>query len=301
MTRIKLGMNTGFAINRFPEPEAWTRVVREELDLSYVQFTADLLNPFLPPDVVRDQLDRLKACIKRYELIIDTTFTSTFTRVNHLLHPDAATRKVWLGWFKKWADISAELGAKGMGSHFGIFSVSDYENEAHRNALLGEAVESWQEIAEYCKGLGMKFLIFEPMSVPRELGWTMAETEDLLARVNRGSAIPMKLCLDIGHAPHPDERDPYMWLERFASVSPVVHLQQTESGHSRHWPFTKEYNEKGIIKAERVLKLIRDSGVDEVMLAFEISHRERFPDDLKVLGDLKESVDYWKDSIRASC
>lgn len=297
MTRFKLGINTGFAINRFPEPEVWTRIVREELGLTYVQFTADLLNPFLPEEIIKDQFVRLKACIRRYELEVDTTFTSAFTRVNHLLHPDAATRRVWLGWFKKWAEISAELGARGMGSHFGIFSVTDYQAPDRRAVLLKEAVRSWQELAQHCRGLGMEFLIFEPMSVPRELGWTMEETRELLAKLNNGAAIPMKLCLDIGHAPHPDERDPYIWLESFASTSPVIHLQQTEFGHSRHWPFTREYNEKGIIKAERVLEVINRSGVEEVMLAFEISHRERIPDDLRVIDDLRESVAYWKRAI----
>ncbi|MGC9054682.1 MAG: hypothetical protein ACP5KS_12465 [Candidatus Hydrogenedens sp.] len=43
---IVLGINTGFAINRFVEPDDWTRIVSEELGLQVVQFTADLLNPW---------------------------------------------------------------------------------------------------------------------------------------------------------------------------------------------------------------------------------------------------------------
>jgi len=45
MTKFKLGINTGFATNRFPEPEVWLRIVGKDLGLRCVQFVADLLNP----------------------------------------------------------------------------------------------------------------------------------------------------------------------------------------------------------------------------------------------------------------
>lgn len=42
----RLGMNLGFAVNKYIEPEVWSRIVAEDLELHYVQMVADLLNPF---------------------------------------------------------------------------------------------------------------------------------------------------------------------------------------------------------------------------------------------------------------
>ena len=58
----RLGINLGFAINRYMEPEAWSKIVSEDLGLHYVQFVADLLNPFLPKDYVDAQIKRIVAC-----------------------------------------------------------------------------------------------------------------------------------------------------------------------------------------------------------------------------------------------
>jgi len=86
--QVKLGINAGFAINRFPEPEVWIQIVGEQLGLRYAQFVADLLNPFLPYRVMQSHIDRVNNLSERYNVKIDTTFTSMFTRVNHLMHPD---------------------------------------------------------------------------------------------------------------------------------------------------------------------------------------------------------------------
>ena len=95
----RLGINLGFAINRYPEPEVWSRIVGEELGLRYVQFVADLLNPFLPQDYIGDQLARIKRSTGEYGIQTESIFTSAFTRVNHMMSPDEEARKIWISWF----------------------------------------------------------------------------------------------------------------------------------------------------------------------------------------------------------
>ena len=56
----RLGINTGFAVNRYAEPEEWIRIVGEELELKVVQFTADMLNVDLPANVIVNQVDRIQ-------------------------------------------------------------------------------------------------------------------------------------------------------------------------------------------------------------------------------------------------
>ena len=68
MTKFKLGINMGFATNRFPEPEVWLRTVGKELGLRYAQFVANLLNPFLPQKVIEQEIIKLKENATKYDI-----------------------------------------------------------------------------------------------------------------------------------------------------------------------------------------------------------------------------------------
>ncbi len=294
---LKLCINCGFAINRYVEPEAWGRIVGEELGLRSVQFVADLLNPFLPREIIESQTKRIKESMKRYDFNVDSIFTSAFTRVNHLVHPDEEVRAVWLDWFERLFRLGAELGATTAGSHFGILTFDIYNDPEKRKRYTDIGIENWQKLTFVAKELGYEYLMFEPMSVPREFANTVAETKQLMDAVNENCGIPMRVCLDIGHAPHPDERDCYPWIEQLGAYSPMIHIQQSTLGKSNHWPFTKEYNEQGYIDPARVIETLERSGAKKSLLTFELSHREHWDTDWNVISDHKESVEYWKQYV----
>jgi sugar phosphate isomerase/epimerase len=300
---LQLGINAGFATNRFPEPEVWLRIVGEELDLRCCQFVADALNPFLPQAVVDEQAERIIENAARYNVRIRTAFTSAFTRVNHFLHPDAKVREAWFEWFKRLFDLAARFGAEGAGSHFGILSVSDNSDPDRRRERLGEGFDRWQRLAEYGAEIGLKYVLFEPMSIPREIACTIAETQEIMDRFeSMAMPIPMRLVLDVDHgdvaSPNPDDTDPYAWLRAFGKVAPVVHLKQSTRDKGGHWPFTPEYNENGIVTGEQVLDALEESGAEDVQLILELSHREREPTESRVLSDLKASVQYWRRFVK---
>ncbi|MCL4419560.1 D-erythrulose-1-phosphate dehydrogenase, partial [Patescibacteria group bacterium] len=290
---VSLGINAGFAINRFPEPEVWIKIVGEELGLKYVQFVADLLNPFLPYRVMQDQINKIKQLSLKYDVKIDTTFTSMFTRVNHLMHPDPLMRDAWFQWSKDFVILSRELGARGAGSHFGIMSVTDLNDDNRKEIITNSAIESWKKLSFFASDSGLDFLMFEPMSIPREMACTIDETWDLYNRVNDGATIPILLCLDVDHgfalSGNPRDIDPYAWLEEFGKLSPVIHIKQSSADKASHWPFALDYNQRGIITPEKVLKALERSGADDVVLLLEVSHRERYPAEGRVLSDLSES------------
>lgn len=296
--KTKLGINCGFAINRYIEPEVWGRIVGEELGLHSVQFVADLLNPFWPDDYVNEQIIRIKESSKRYNFQVDSIFTSAYTRVNHLMNPDEHARKIWLAWFKRLLMIGRELGAKTGGSHFGILTFDTIQDEDKKKRVIEAGVKGWQDLSFFARDIGYDSLIFEPMSVPREFANTVQEARDCMEAVNSNCGVPMKVCLDVGHAPHPNERDPYPWLLKLGKESPIVHLQQTVLGKSMHWPFTKEHNEEGYIKAEKVIACLEKSGCEETILMFELSHREHRDTDDLVIADHKASVDYWRQFVK---
>lgn len=295
---FRLGIDLGFVRGRYQEPEVWAKIVREDLGLGYVSIVADIINPQWPRDYLEKLIKRIQNNMDLYDIHAETCFTSALTRVTHFMSSDAEMRAYYLQFFKDFFTMAARIGCRFGGSHFGVMSFSDYSDESRRNYIFDEAVSCWQELSRHAAELGFESLMFEPMSVPREMGNTIAECRYIMERVNANSAIPMKLCLDIGHAPHPDERDPYTWIEALGGSSPMVHLQQTVLHKSNHSPFTKEFNQVGIIDPVKVMAALEKSGAKDALLAFEISHREHFDTEFRVIQDLKESVDYWRPYIK---
>ncbi|MFC1894369.1 sugar phosphate isomerase/epimerase family protein [Candidatus Dependentiae bacterium] len=296
--QVTLGINTGFAVNRFPMPEEWIPLVADKFGLRIVQLTADLINPSLPDAIIDDQVSRLKKLCKEYGVEIRHTFTGAFTRVNHLAHPDPDVRLYWLNWFYRFVDISAELGAEDMGSHLAILSVFDNNDLARKKERFEQIVQGWQKIALYAAKKGLKYLTWEPMSIAREMGETISETLRIQKELNTNISIPMKLCLDVDHGDvssldHRDT-DPYSWLKVFAKESPILHIKQASTNKGGHWPFTPEYNTQGKIIPEKLLSVLKDSGVEEITLLLELSFKEREPFESRVIQDIKASVDYWK-------
>lgn len=298
----RLAINTGFAVNRYSEPEEWIKIVGHDLNLRYAQLTADMLNASLPQSIISNQIKRINDACKKYDVQISSTFTGAFTRVNHLAHPDKEVRDYWVQWFKNYADISVAIGAKSMGSHFGIFTAKDDNDKKRREERRKQNIEGWHEIGAYAKKIGLEFLSWEPMSISREQGETLAECRRLQDDVNKNAPIDFKICLDVDHgdlvSPNPDDTNPYAWLKHFAKDSPLIHLKQSSENKSGHWPFIKQYNDIGRIKPQKVVDVLKEQGLEDADLILELSFRERQPTDSTVVEVLKESVAYWRDVVK---
>jgi sugar phosphate isomerase/epimerase len=102
----------------------------------------------------------------------------------------------------------------------------------------------------------------------------------------------------------PEDGDPYVWLQRLACYSPIIHLQQTDGLSSAHKSFAEENNRRGIIQADKVLKAIAvaysqspepgmPSPCEDIYLTLELfSETADLPVD--ILDRLAESVSYWR-------
>ncbi|MAE13599.1 hypothetical protein CMO92_03460, partial [Candidatus Woesearchaeota archaeon] len=147
------------------------------------------------------------------------------------------------------------------------------------------------------KQIGLQYLSWEPMSVKREYGETIAETERI-QKLLQGSAIPILICLDVSHgdlsSQNPDDHDYAKWVEKFAAISPLIHLKQVMAGTSAHLPFTTENNMKGKIRPETLLPMLEKYGAKNALLLLELAFREREPTESLILQQLQESADYWK-------
>ncbi|MBF0532367.1 MAG: TIM barrel protein [Candidatus Omnitrophica bacterium] len=295
---VRLGINTGFAVNRYPAPRQWVPLIGKTLGLKIVQLTADLLNPSWPEDIIEGQVREIQSLSEQYGVKVRQTFTGAFTRLNHLAYPDAALREYWVKWFCRFADISAALGAESMGSHFGILTTEDYDDPRKRQERFEQNVDGWRRISEHAQGCGLQYLTWEPMSIGREMGETIPETQRIHARVNAVTAIPMKLCLDVDHgdvaSPDPDDTDPLAWIRNFGAEAPIIHIKQTSRNKGGHWPFTPEHNQNGRITPGVLIQALEESGAQDVTLLLELSFRERQPFDSRVVDDIRASIDFWR-------
>jgi len=301
MTSIKLGINNCFAVKRWPEPQAWANIVGRDLEIGIVQFSYDLLDPMTREPLLSSVAEEsLEAC-KRNDVLIDTTFTGLIGySLNLLTHPNLGMRMEALKWYEQAVLVASKLKARGTGGHVASMSVGDFGDERRRSYLEAFLVESLQYLATMAAREGQRFLLWEPMPLSREQPATIARARELQAKVNEGAKL-VKFCIDVGHQCAWDVKggrdlDPYSWLSELAQESPVIHIQQTDGKGDRHWPFTKEFNEKGIIDAGKLLEAIDASGAKDTALIMEIIHPSEEKES-KVLQDLVESANYWKEFV----
>ena len=119
---------------------------------------------------------------------ITSIMTGPYGRLNHFAHPDAEVRQYYVDWFKGMADIAADLGAPAIGTQYGIFTFKDYDDEKRRAELMQIALDCWRDVAEHAKSRGLTWLFWEPMSVGRELGHTLKDTQALQDWIEIGRA-----------------------------------------------------------------------------------------------------------------
>jgi sugar phosphate isomerase/epimerase len=298
---FELSVNTGFLVNRYTNPSQWVKLVSEFIGIKNIQFTADLINPSLPDDLIFKKVEETKSYLKKYEVNAKSSFTGAFTRLNNLTHPDEDFRKYYLEWFKKFVDISSSLGCESIGSHFAILTQDDLNDTSRREYLTAHAVKAWQEIALYAKDKGIKNIFWEPMSISREFGETISKAILLNKELNSNSSLPFSMCLDVDHgdleSSNPDDIDPYAWIENCNGEFSMVHLKQSYANKGGHWPFIPEHNEKGIIVPKKILQALKKTSPREIQLVLELSFKERQPADRLCADQVKQSVDFWLSSL----
>jgi D-erythrulose 1-phosphate 3-epimerase len=301
MPRLHLGINTCFAVKRWPEPEQWLSIVKDDLGLDCCQFSLDLVDPMLDHKAIATYATTVQKIATEMHVLLHSTFTGLAAYSwSQLLHPTPALRSAAMQWYKQAIDFTAQLGAYGTGGHIGAFSIQDASNAQRRESLLEELKERLEELSLYAARQGLRFLLFENMAVPREWGHSIEESQYITSLTVNGG-VPLLLCLDVGHpcALHTGTiSDNYLaWFSQPWPHTPVIHLQQTDRTGDHHWPFTQEYNSNGIVKAQDVLTAIQQwPETNDVYLLLEPIHPFE-ADEATVLQELRESVQYWREAM----
>src|SRR5260370_2740123 len=124
MPRLHLGINTCFAVKRWPEPEQWLGIVKNELGLHCCQFSLDLVDPLLDESATAAYAGAVKAYAQAHGILLHSTFTGLAAYSwSQLLHPGEAMREAAMRWYERAINFTAVLGAPGTGGHSGALSV----------------------------------------------------------------------------------------------------------------------------------------------------------------------------------
>jgi sugar phosphate isomerase/epimerase len=268
---MDVGVNLCFAIKRWPEPEQWARIVREELGAESVQFTMDLIDPWWPADLRAAMAARARSEAGARGIAIHSVQIGLAGYTyNGLLHPDAAARGIAEDWWRRSIDMAAELGARAVGGPVGALSVADAASPERRAVLYDEVVERLGHLAGHAAEAGLEALLVEPTPLPREIPSTVAEARQLVADTS-GGAVPILFVLDVGHALYRplygEDASLVPWLAELRHSIGVLHLQNHDYRADAHWGWP---DPRGAYDPAGFFREVRDAGLEDVPVFIEV-------------------------------
>src|SRR5438552_6795355 len=195
---VRLGINTCFAVKRWPRPIDWAPIIRNDLGLRLVQHTLDLVELSAGAAEIEREADLVRRAAGDLDLEIASTFTGLAAySSNLLLAPDANARAAAVAWYTAAVRFTGAIGARISGRHVGAFSVQDWNNPAARSERWSDLKHSLATLAATVAACGLETLVVENLAVAREPS-TRAMIADLLTLACEGN-VPLQLCLDVGH------------------------------------------------------------------------------------------------------
>jgi sugar phosphate isomerase/epimerase len=283
---MKLGVNLSFAIKRWIEPNALADVVAGTLGMKWVQYTWDLTDPWWP-QAERDRLARAHAeALSAAGCVVESSFGGLASySYSHFLAPSPELRRLGREHLKRAIDMTAAMGVPAAGMPFGSYSAADAVDPARREEILKEAEATWVDLAEHAKRQGLDRLLVEPVPLATEFPARAAEAARLMRDLDGHTAVPVRLCVDWGHALFRPlfgaEADMELWADTCGAWIDCYHIQQTDGELDRHWSFTQD----GVVTRERLEDYWTRHGLRDQTYFAEIIYPFEMPDEA-VLGDM---------------
>lgn len=234
-----LGVNLAFAVKRWPEPEAWTALVRDELDVHDVQFTYDLFDPWWPDELSRQEAARVCAATERAGIRIHSAQIGlAWYTFSGLLSPDEPMRAAARAWWERAIEVAAAIGARAAGGPLGALTVTSSADPSERERRFAELIDVLAGLQALAARAGLEALLVEPTPLGREIPSSVEDAQRLSAAL-AGGPVPIRYVLDNGHAmlepfygPQAGMRS---WLEGLGDAIGLFHLQNTDRQSDSHW------------------------------------------------------------------
>lgn len=282
----RIGINLSFTVKRWIEPDAWADHV-SSFGLDFIQFSFDLIDPLWPANL-RSSLARShrKAAESRGIEIHSAFVGLACYTYNNLLHPLPEGREAAKLWWRGAIETAAELGTTRVGGPLGGLSVRDANNQKNRQERLEVLRSDVLELLDYARSHGLQEFVIEPVPLTRETPHTVVEAQRLLADLKH--SVPVKFCVDIGHALYRplygDQASLEPWLD-LGELS-LLHLQQTDGMSDSHWGLD---DPRGIVKLEEVRDRLEAHHLTNLPVILEVFYAFEATDEF-VLEDVRSSV-----------
>jgi len=290
---VDLGINLSFAVKRWPEPEAWARIVREDLGLTRVQFTFDLLDPWWPDAARRDLASRMRRVADAADLTVHSAFVGLAAYTyNGLLHPEPVGRAAAREWWLRAIDTAAAIGASAVGGPLGGMSIRDAADPDARARHHERLLEAVRALVEATAAAGLREFLVEPTLLSRELPHAPDAADTLLADLGASTAARVRYVLDVGHAGYRPFYGPdagaAAWLDRLGGRIGLIHLQNHDHQSDAHWGWPHPRGDFDLAAFARVLAA---RGLGDAPVFLELFYPFEEADD-RVLANVASSVRY---------
>jgi D-erythrulose 1-phosphate 3-epimerase len=284
------GVNLSFAVKRWVEPEVWTKLVAEDLGVTFVQFSFDLLDPWWDKKLSMPLAKRIRKATKAHDITIHSAFVGLAAYTyNALLHPEKEGRKAAVQWYKNAIDLAAEMGAGAVGGPVGGMSVTQAAKISVARDLYAELIDTLHSLTGYAKKQGLAGFLIEQTPLTREIPWNLSQYKKLSQDLSK-TALPVTYTIDLGHVlykplyKHEAKLAP--WLNQHVGL---IHLQQTDGMSDSHWGFTR----KGIVDLQKTKEQLAQAGLADVPVVLEVFYPFEL-DDESVIKDVKKSIQVCK-------
>lgn len=293
-----LGINLGFALKRWPEPERWASLVREELRLDFAQFTFDLLDPWWPEQRRRALAARVRRAAAAHDLPIHSAQLGlAWYTFNGLLDPDPDGRAVAREWWRRAAETAAELGAPMMGGPLGALSIAEAADPDTRERRYQGLLTDLVAASEAARAAGLEALLIEPTPLPREIPHTATQAARLMADLRGQTAVSLRWVLDVGHALYRPLYGPDVaiadWLLPLRDEIGLLHLQNHDYESDAHWGWP---DERGRFDVAGFAHAVRDAGLAGHPIAIELFFPFEMADDA-VLATVRDTVRHCQETL----
>jgi D-erythrulose 1-phosphate 3-epimerase len=266
------GVNLSFAVKRWPEPDTWARIVREQMGIESVQFSYDLLDPWWPDPERLRACAEVRAAAERYGIQIHSAQIGiakyTF---NGLLQPSADLRAVAERWWERAIEVAAAIGAGAVGGPLGALTAGSAELEGERDRRYEEAVQTLVRLSQLCADAGLEAILVEPTPQAREIPATIDESVRLARDLDGRTAVPMRYVLDIGHALYQPlygaEATLPAWLDALRGDIGILHIQNTDFQSDSHWGWP---DERGIYDLAGFAAEVQAAGLERTPVYLEV-------------------------------
>jgi len=288
---MNFGVNLSFTVKRWVEPEIWAKLVHEQLGLSLVQFTYDLLDPWWPEPLRNTMASRVRKAAEAWGIEIESAFSGLANYCfDGLLHPEAEGRRASLEWWKRAFDVAAAVGASASGGPLGGMSVADSQDPTRRQQRYSDLLDGVAELTESAKAAGLQRLQVECTPLAREIPYTVNQSQQFLKDLEGRCAIPVALLVDIGHALYqplygPNARMPE-WLNGLGRSIGAFHLQNTDFQSDSHWGWP---DRRGLFDVAGFADEVKKAGLEDVPAFLEIIYPFELADEV-VLKSITTSV-----------